>query len=244
MALDAYWRSVHAVTDDDLAAVNYPALPAAFNRLVDRIFVRAFDAAINALAPGCAIEIGCGRGRWLARLRTRGWKTAGFDIAPSARPGAVANAARLPVANASIDLAMAITVLQHIEEKEAAFLEMVRVTKRGGRILLVELIDNPEVAWQAHVMPKRRGWWKAVFHDAGLTVEREEPVEYLPILRMIERMRSGGAAASAAPAPRPSSPAKTAAWNAIALLSRPLEPLARAIDSDAASHRLWVVKKR
>ncbi len=243
---EEYWQRVHAATEDDLAAVNYPALPRAFNRLVDRIFSQAFEEAVSSLVPGRVLEVGCGRARWLRRLEARGWRTCGLDIAPASRADALASALRLPVANESFELAMAITVLQHIADQKIALGELIRVTKSGGRILLIELLDKPGISWQQHVMPRSYSWWLAQFRDAGLIIEQEQPVEYLPLLRFIERIRSGRAVTDSGGSPlKPasSSALKSSLWNLITLVSRPLEPLARTIAPGSASHRLFLLRK-
>ncbi|RMH55675.1 MAG: methyltransferase domain-containing protein [Candidatus Hydrogenedentota bacterium] len=140
---DSYWRSVHRETVDDLAAVNYPSLPAGFNRLVDRIFREAIEEVLRELPSGRAFEIGCGRGRWMRLLRGRGWVAHGCDIALSARPSVVASELAVPIRSRSCNLVLAITVLQHIREKEFVLDEIFRILEPGGHVLLVEILERP-----------------------------------------------------------------------------------------------------
>lgn len=225
-----YWSDVHRAVADDLAAVNYPGFPPVFNRFVDRIFARSFERAVCDLEPGRACEIGCGRGRWLSRLRSRGWSATGVDIAEGARPPIVSRADILPLRSRSFDLVIAVTVLQHIEEKDAVLAEMLRITRPGGRWIVVEVLDRPGVAWQSHMFPKTKEWWEKKFSSLKLDVEKSLAVEHLPLLRLAERLRSGGA-------PGAGPPRQTLIKTAFAYASMVLEFPARFLFS--SSHRLW-----
>lgn len=235
---DQYWRRTHEETVNDLAAVNYPSFPASFNTFVDTIFNRSFDRAIQNLPAGRALEVGCGRGRWIGRLRERGWNAAGVDIAAAAHPSAVATASALPFRGDGLDLVLAITVLQHLADKEGALDEIVRVTKPGGHILLIELIDRKGMTWQSHVMPDSEEIWRRRFAVRNLAVERNDPVEHLPLLRLVERLRSGR---------ERSQPGRTSRASimrsALTYASYPLEPLTRTLLPSSASHRLFLLRK-
>lgn len=231
-----YWRKVHAATDDDLAAVNYPSFPPAFNRLIDRIYHRAIDNALAGLTPGRALEIGCGRGRWLGRLRERGWRADGIDIA--GRPTTFGSALALPFPDSVFDLTLAITVIQHLDDKDTTFHEMCRVTMRGGHVLLIEILDRPGVRWQKHMMPESEETWRRRIARAGLSIEDSRFIEHLPLLQIAERLR---------PAPRsesgtvPTSPGllkKALTW-----ASYPLEPLTRHLLPSTGSHKLFLMRK-
>jgi len=207
---------------------------------VDRIFTRAFDRAVGGLAPGRAVELGTGRGRWLRRLRARGWRTVGVDVAPAARPSVVASATRVPLAAACADLVLAVTVLQHIEDKAACLDEMARLARPGGRVLLVELLDRPNVAWQSHVMPRGAAWWRTELARRGFEIEREDPVEYLPFVQLIESRRRAAFSPSVT-VQRPGT-AKKLLWVPITLFSIICEPFAPLLGV-AATHRSFLCRK-
>ncbi len=244
---DDYWRGVHAATGDDLAAVCYPALPPSFNRLVDRLFRRPFEEAVAGIPPGRALELGCGRGRWLRRLAALGWKAWGVDIAPGSRASSLANVRALPVATGALDLVVAVTVLQHVEDpvRCAALDEVRRVLSPGGRFLLVELLDREGMTWQSHVMPRPASWWREELVRRGFVIEREIPVEHLPILVALERRAARRRPATPAIADRPaaSSFARSVAWNLVAIVSAFIEPLARRLAPESATHRLFLCRK-
>lgn len=106
-----------------------------------------------ALAPlparGVALDVGCGTARtlrWVMDERP-GWRGAGVDIeaaqlARAARlliPAVRADAAALPVRSASVDLALALDVLNHLPLDGAAVAalgELHRVVRPGGVLLV------------------------------------------------------------------------------------------------------------
>jgi SAM-dependent methyltransferase len=242
-----YWMRLHEAVEDDLAVVNYPALPASFNRMVDGIFAAAVMDAVRPLPPGRAVEIGCGRGRWLRRLRALGWRAFGMDVAEHARPDLLASASAPPLRPAGVDLVLAITVLQHLPEmQEEAVLGARRALRPGGHFLLVEVLDRPGIAWQAHMYPRSAKVWRETIAAAGLTMVAERPVEHLPIVRLIERFRRGTREASGSRAPGASSVGtsrlKRLAWESVVMASRPLEPIWRGLFPESASHRLFLAR--
>lgn len=59
-----------------------------------------------------------------------------LDISPEAHPDVVGNIHNLPIADASLDGILCISVLEHVEKPQTAFDEMRRVLKPGGRCLI------------------------------------------------------------------------------------------------------------
>lgn len=97
------------------------------------------------------LEIGCGTGLLLERLRPLVTNIRGMDPSvPSLAQASVPNGRliaadglRSPFADESFDLVIAVCVLHHVPlDRRAEFLsEAVRITRRGGRVLLCE--HNP-----------------------------------------------------------------------------------------------------
>ncbi|MGB7788507.1 class I SAM-dependent methyltransferase [Methanoregula sp.] len=95
------------------------------------------------------LELGCGNGKTLSAMRSRGWNVTGIDISPRAlqlarhaSPGepeitlAVADIRQLPFCAGSFDAVCAFHVLGHIStlDRASALQEISRVTRAGGQV--------------------------------------------------------------------------------------------------------------
>ena len=118
--------------------------------------------------PGKSIlDVGCGTGTAevsLSRLRLSQMRLIGVDLlvdrvraATAATRGinarvlyAAADACRLPFPDASFDSTFCVAVLQHIRDIGRAVSELARVTRPGGRLLVVEP-DNAARYWFSSV---------------------------------------------------------------------------------------------
>lgn len=94
------------------------------------------------IQPGTRVlEVGCGRGHLTRRLRERGIDIIGVDANPNAAEIAETNrvqtmrAEELEFGDNSFDVIVSVHALEHIPALEAAFLEMARVLRPGGRTL-------------------------------------------------------------------------------------------------------------
>jgi SAM-dependent methyltransferase len=89
------------------------------------------------------LDVGCGPGRFVAALRAdRPQRTVvAVDLSPgmaraAGAPALVADAAALPVASGACGAAMAMHMLYHVPDPEAAVRELARVTAPGGTVLI------------------------------------------------------------------------------------------------------------
>lgn len=118
-------------------------------------FMRALDAALPASTPATVLEIGVGEGEIAGRVHERypGATIVGLDLPDPAlagewrdRPlhGVFTDAAALPVRDRSIDLVLAIEVLEHLPQPDDALRELARVARRD-----VVLSVPREPVWRA-----------------------------------------------------------------------------------------------
>jgi SAM-dependent methyltransferase len=143
---DRSWlREVQYRTDANLAARQ-----SIYAYQHPRLDLPAVVLALAGLRGGETVaDVGCGNGAYLAELVRRGHAgpVLGLDLSAgmlgSARrraPGArlvVADAAALPLRDEATDLTLAIHMLYHVPEPSAAVRELRRITRPGGRVLVV-----------------------------------------------------------------------------------------------------------
>ncbi len=114
---------------------------------------------------GVVLDLGCGRGEWLSRIRDEGHVAVGVEpeaaraaLAGAHAPVAVADGQRLPLRNRSIALVWCIHVLHHLEDPEAALAEVRRVLRPGGHLVLAETVeDNPAIRLGRRLHPEWDG---------------------------------------------------------------------------------------
>ena len=124
----------------------------------------AYQAAVDALglAPGGrALDAGCGTGRALPMLRAavgRAGTVVGVDLTPEMLATAagygrladaalvMADAARLPLGEGTVDAVLAAGLLPHLAHPGAALRELARVTRPGGRLALFHPVGRAVLA--------------------------------------------------------------------------------------------------
>jgi malonyl-CoA O-methyltransferase len=111
-----------------------------------------------------ALDVGCGTGRWTERLGATGVDASAAMLVKAAAKGslsgrlAVADAAALPVANASVDLVLCALTLGHIRDQSAAMREFARVLAPGCTLLLTDF----------HPAAAALGWRRTFRRDGSL----------------------------------------------------------------------------
>ena len=96
------------------------------------------------------VDVGCGTGRALPAMRDAvgdGGIVIGIDLTPEMLTVAslqstsqfqllLADARRLPLADSSVDVVFAAGLVQHLPDPRAGLVELARVTRRGGRLII------------------------------------------------------------------------------------------------------------
>lgn len=100
---------------------------------------------IGSGAPGRLLEVGCGSGRFLNRMRKAGWAVDGIDFDPVAAarveekfgiPVAVGSLPELGYREGSYDVVAMSQVIEHVPDPVALLKECRRVLRPGGRLVL------------------------------------------------------------------------------------------------------------
>jgi 2-polyprenyl-3-methyl-5-hydroxy-6-metoxy-1,4-benzoquinol methylase len=121
-----------------------------FYPILFRIFQPFFKNKLGRQIPdfienGFLLEIGCGRGEYLAKMRDLGWNVRGVDVNQEAIDFAsshyqldvcVTRADNLPYDDAFFDVVFLKHVIEHLHEPITAMKEICRVMKPDGRILI------------------------------------------------------------------------------------------------------------
>lgn len=108
------------------------------------------------LAPGRALDVGCGSGGTTAVLRDLGWSVTGLEHSPAGAelaasrglPVVRGDARALPFADETFDLVMSTDVWEHVEEDLDVAREAFRVCRPGGRLLVT--VPAGQDLWSGH----------------------------------------------------------------------------------------------
>lgn len=144
--------------------------PESLDRSFERYFARF---PWSELGDGeLALDVGCGSGRWAARVARRGFEVVALDASPAAlrvasrvAPAAHAvnaSAVELPLRDDCVDFAFSLGVLHHLPDTAGALREIRRVLRPGAPFLvyLYYAFDNRprwfRLLWTASDVIRRR----------------------------------------------------------------------------------------
>lgn len=131
-------------------------------RLMMKGFMAALDSMLDGLAPARILEVGAGEGEVMVRLLDRfpGVPMVGVDLPDDTLEshwreaglvGVVGDGTRLPFADDTFDLILAIEVLEHIPDPQRAVAELARV---GNGTLVASVPFEP--IWRVGNLLRRR----------------------------------------------------------------------------------------
>ncbi len=185
------------IDEEDLGLVCYVGMPYWFNKFMDKFQKKSFNELIKgiSLKNKKILDIGCGVGRWCLYFNKFSNKVTGIDIDKiRLKKAKLKNdkttflqmfANKLSFKSNSFDFINSITVLQHIpyNKKFLAIQEIGRVTKKGGYVLIIELIDINDDA--KHIFPMTKKEWITKFETEGFKLIKQNGYEYIPLLRIL-----------------------------------------------------------
>ena len=120
---------------------------------------------IGSGSPGRLLEVGCGSGRFLNRMRKAGWAVEGIDFDPVAAarvekrfgiPVAVGSLPELGYPEGEYDVVAMSQVIEHVADPVALLKECRRVLRPGGRLVL----STPNARSLAHRLHGRH--WRGL----------------------------------------------------------------------------------
>ncbi|UCE87547.1 MAG: class I SAM-dependent methyltransferase [Deltaproteobacteria bacterium] len=124
---------------------------------------RALERRISESRPGAAVlDVGCGRGDNLRRLRRYGGRALGIDPslprlleARHIAPAAAACGESLPWADQSFDMVYISHVLHHAADMGAVLEESYRSLRPGGILFVIETVDDSPLMRLARAIQPR-----------------------------------------------------------------------------------------
>lgn len=128
------------------------------------------------LAGAHILDVGCGLGLYMRRLRELGAQVYGVELdgeraqeAARTLPNiAVAVAEQLPFAAGSFDVVFSHEVLEHVTDDRAAIIEAYRVLREGGHLVL--FVPNRYYPFETHGC-----YWRGRYHFGNIPL-----INYLP----------------------------------------------------------------
>jgi malonyl-CoA O-methyltransferase len=134
---------------------------------------RVLRHRLGTLSNLRVIDVACGTGRWMMEAHAQGAEIAGLDLCAEMLSIAAAkqplrgrlvlgNATQLPFSSGLADLALCSMAIGYFPSLQSAFLEMSRVVRRGGRVVVSDI--HPDVM---------AAGWKRSFRQGASSYEMD-----------------------------------------------------------------------
>lgn len=178
-------KSLSAAEHEAEVETRFDLLNSRFKREVppDDIRLDAIRRVIEPFGSCRILDLGCGKGRFAARLAEDGANVVGLDLSTAMLAEAVdldrvrASARRLPFADEAFDVVAAIELFEHLHGIDDAIVEARRVLRPGGLLAVIDKNAgslNAKRPWLPNLAVKwldtKRGRW--MYPDKGPVRER------------------------------------------------------------------------
>jgi 2-polyprenyl-3-methyl-5-hydroxy-6-metoxy-1,4-benzoquinol methylase len=166
-----------------------------FNQRLERVL-----EFLSPIGSGKALDVGCGPGILLTRLRGGKFQLFGLDSSPEmiaeakARNAgqnvslAVGRLEQLPFRSASFDVILALGVLEYLPDLRANLREIARLAKPNG-VIIVSMLNALSLYQMWDRLVYRR--WKELRHFGGGRLSDREPALWLHDQRSLMMMMKG-----------------------------------------------------
>lgn len=168
--------------DDTATTSRWTADAAAYDTWFDEPWGRyasgvEHDLLLDSIGPVAGLEacdVGCGTGRFTARLQAQGARVVGVDTDPAALTIArtrvtgelvEGDAHHLPFSDDRFDVTVAVTVCEFAADPAAVIAELVRITRPGGRVVIGSLHRASPWGWWNRRQFDQPPWNAARFLD-------------------------------------------------------------------------------
>jgi len=169
-----------------------------YNRYMDFLQKKAIFSTVKMPTRSRVLDVGCGVGRISFEFAARGIEVYGLDISKEMVEVAkaksrdveflVMDSGRLGFRKNLFDLAIAVTVLQHVTKEEtmrAAIQEMIRVVKPTGKVAIMEHIARKEKPPVFHMAFRTKKQWVRLFERERAVLVQERAVDLAPFKRWV-----------------------------------------------------------
>jgi SAM-dependent methyltransferase len=190
---------------ENYSPVLLPSSKGLLNWYTDYLQNHALKKHLEGLSGQFVLDLGCGVGRWSARLATMGSFVVGVDLsremAKRAKsrlskrnlPGdfVVASVEKLPFVPNLFDSILSVTVLQHNVEKasfDSAVSEILRITRIDGSIVLLEYTYDSKGKYTVHFPTIAHNYKEAFTSDGKLNLADVQGVDLSLFLKPFNRI--------------------------------------------------------
>ncbi len=190
---------------ENYSPVLLPSSKGLLNWYTDYLQNRALKKHLERLSGHYVLDIGCGVGRWSARLAKSGSFVVGVDLSREMAKRAksrlskrnlsgdfvVGSVEKLPFVPNLFDSILSVTVLQHNVEKssfDSAVSEMLRITRIDGSIVLLEYTYDSSGKYTTHFPTITHNYKEAFTCDGKLSLADVQGVDLSLFLKPFNRI--------------------------------------------------------